>query len=149
MIRVANPLRRSLFGTVRGFLASLRALPPAWVAWVAFLGALNVLGGLFFFESVEGQLVLTAMAVAFILMLAIFRQYGFVRLLGLGHIVVWVPLLPWLWFRLGTIGTGSLLGMWVLAVIAADGISLTIDVVDVVRYWRGERTPTVAAEDFR
>jgi hypothetical protein len=113
------------------------------------VGAVNVLGGLFFFEIIEGQLVLTAMAVAFILMLAIFRQHGFVRLLGLGHIVVWTPLLPWLWLRLQTLGTGSLLGVWLLAVIVADGISLAIDVVDVLRYWRGERTPTVTAESVR
>ncbi len=149
MIRAANPLRRSFFGTLRGFLAGLRSLPPVWRGWVGLVGAVNVLGGLFFFEIIEGQLVLTAMAVAFILMLAIFRQHGFVRLLGLGHIVVWTPLLPWLWLRLQTLGTGSLLGVWLLAVIVADGISLAIDVVDVLRYWRGERTPTVTAENVR
>lgn len=140
-------LRRTLFATLRGFTAGLRTLPRPWRIWVGFLGALNVLGGLFFFETTAGKAVLAATVIAFILMLAIFRRHGFVRLLGLGHIVAWGPLLPWLWVRFQEVGAGSLLGVWLLAVVVADGISLAIDVADVIRWWRGERAPTVTMED--
>jgi hypothetical protein len=67
---------------------------------------------------------------------------GFSRLLGLGHIV-WVPLLFFLWTRLGEIPAVDAFGFWVRAVIAINAMSLVIDAVDVIRYAAGERAETV------
>lgn len=64
---------------------------------------------------------------------------GFVRLLGLGHLIAWVPQIVWyiqmvgdaaVWFR-----------YWLISIIIVNGLSLVIDFVDVVRYSLGDRQP--------
>jgi hypothetical protein len=46
---------------------------------------------------------------------------------------------PWkVWMALLLI-----VNLGLLAVLALDSISLVIDAADVVRYWKGERTPTI------
>ena len=39
------------------------------------------------------------------------------------------------------------LSYWLLAVIVFDSISLVIDMVDVARYWMGERQPILTADN--
>ncbi len=63
------------------------------------------------------------------------------RLLGLGHIVAWVPMLLWLVPRLRALDPGTAFGRWLLAVVVLDLASLAIDFVDVGRYLAGERQP--------
>ncbi len=75
-------------------------------------------------------------------MTAIFAVKGFVRLLGIGHIF-WVPMVPWLWTRLDQVEPESLIGYWIIAVVALNSISLIIDAIDVVRYVAGDREPYV------
>ncbi len=36
---------------------------------------------------------------------------------------------------------------WLLAVTVFDSISLVIDVVDIARYWMGERQPILKADN--
>ncbi len=79
-----------------------------------------------------------------VIMMTMFAKYGFVRLLGLGHIP-WLFTVPWLWLQLAqTIESGAFY-YWLLAVVVIDSISLVIDAVDAVRYWKGERQPTITA----
>ena len=64
----------------------------------------------------------------------LYEQVGYVRLLGLPHLVFWTPVYVWVLLRRRTIGTNSLFGKYVLLYLAIAGISLVIDLVDVVRY---------------
>jgi hypothetical protein len=50
-------------------------------------------------------------------------------------------MLIWLVFRLDHIPEGTLFYGWLLTLIAIDTLSLLIDIVDLVRYLRGDRTP--------
>jgi hypothetical protein len=69
-----------------------------------------------------------------------------VRILGLGHIP-WLFTVPWLWLRLGEMAAdGLFFYYWLLAVIILDGISIVIDVIDLIRYGMGERQATVTIE---
>jgi hypothetical protein len=77
-----------------------------------------------------------------ILMTLLTHWTGFSRLLGLGH-VVWIPLLLFLWARLGGAPATDLFGLWIRGVIALDAISLVIDATDVIRWLIGERGETV------
>ncbi len=77
-----------------------------------------------------------------LLQIAIFSAKGFVRLLGIGH-VVWVPMVAWLWTRLEGVPAGSLFRYWLLATIVLVSLSVLIDAIDVIRYLRGERDPYV------
>ena len=112
--------------------------------WISLLLLVNLVVPLAVIGTVEGQAVLAAMVLGALTQTAIFRSKGFVRLLGIGHIY-WVPLLPWLWTRLGGFPPNEPFTMWMTAVIVLTFVSLVIDVSDVWRYIGGERTPHLTA----
>lgn len=126
---------------MRAFMRGMRSLAWPWQAWVSVLGGVNVVGGVAYVGRPEGQATLVAMAVAMGIMVAVVQGRGFVRLVGIGHLVAWIPLLAWLALRLNEIPTGGGLRSWVLSILVLNGLSLAIDLVDVVRYTRGEREP--------
>jgi len=57
-----------------------------WPLCVAMLMALNMAGLLFFIHTLEAKVVLGSTLAGAMLMMFIFSRYGFVRLMGLGHI---------------------------------------------------------------
>jgi hypothetical protein len=110
------------------------------VVWIGFLVAANFAGSLLFIHTLEGQVVLAAAMVGVIIQLTIFSTEGFVRLLVIGH-VVWIPMIPWLWSRyvhLPSMETDSFFAFWLITVMVVDGLSLIIDMANVVRYIHGE-----------
>ncbi len=124
------------------FNKGLLAMPLPWRLWLLLLLALNLMAPLIFIGRVEAKATLGALLVSMALMTGLTRLSGFSRLLGLGHIV-WIPLLSFLWTRLGEIPAADAFGLWVRAVIAIDATSLVIDAVDVIRYAAGQRAETV------
>ena len=99
---------------------------------------------LFYLGTLEGKAVLGAFVFGALFQGAIFSSKGFVRLLGIGHIV-WVPMVAWLWTRLDVAPANSLFKYWLLATIVLVSLSLLVDAVDVIRYLRGERDPYLAS----
>ena len=91
----------------------------------------------------EAQIVLFTAIVGLGIMSVIYSEMGFVRLMGIGHIG-WVPLVFLLWLRLDHATPGSAFGYWLIAVIVLDGVSLFIDITDVLRYSKSERQPLLA-----
>jgi hypothetical protein len=128
--------------TMISFMKTMFALPKPWVAWVMLLVAVNVVISLFYLTTVEAQVILGAALIGFIIQIAIFSAKGFVRLLGIGHIL-WIPMVFWLWSRLDLAAPDSFFHSWLIAVIVLDTISLVIDATDVIRYWNGERNPQI------
>ena len=131
---------------VIGFTKGLMSMPMLWPVWLGLLVAVNVAGPIYFFEALEAKVVLAAFLASAALMTAIFATKGFVRLLGIGHIF-WVPMVPWLWIRLDQVGPGDPIGYWMIAVVIADGISVIIDAIDVLRYLKGERQPYISVSN--
>ena len=125
------------------FNRGLLAMPLPWRLWLVLLLTLNLIAPLVFIERLEAQVTLAALLVSMALMTGLTGLSGFSRLVGLGHIV-WVPLLFFLWTRLGEIPAADAFGLWVRAVIAINATSLVIDAVDVIRYAAGERAETVS-----
>lgn len=114
-------------------------MPLPWNLWVMALGLVNLLGGLYFFQGLEGKMALVAMMGAMLVMLMIFKNCGFVRLMGLGHIIFWTP---FLFFSLWRISSGQLpndLKAWLTLVSVFNGTSLVLDFWDLTRYLKGER----------
>ena len=124
------------------FIKTMLALPKPWVAWVMLLMAVNVVIPLFYVTTIEAQVILGAALIGAIIQTAIFSTKGFVRLLGVGHIL-WVPMVFWFWSRLDLAAPDSFFHSWLIAVIVLDTISLVIDATDVIRYWNGERNPQI------
>ena len=128
---------------ILGFFKKLHQMPLAWIVWVHFLAMVNILGSLFFIDTWQGKLALTMMCVAFISIVWLFKKFGFVRLLGLGHFV-WIPMIVSFIFYSGAdLLNGDLLHQWLLLLITVNSISLIIDIVDVLRYLKGETGPTL------
>ena len=66
-----------------------------WNLWMGLLGLVNIGGGLLYIRTMEGQLALLCMMAAFVIMWVIYIKKGFVRLLGLGHLIAWTPQVVW------------------------------------------------------
>ena len=72
----------------------------------------------------------------------IFLELGFVRLIGLGHLVFWTPLVVILWRALRSPALPPTPARWLLwACLATLTVSLGFDLVDTIRYLMGERAP--------
>ena len=87
-------------------------------------------------------MVLVAMIVSATVMMAMSGKFGFTRILGLGH-VLWIPLVFYLWTRLGQHAPDEPFGIWIRFLMVVNTVSVVIDVIDVVRYVRGDCAETV------
>lgn len=124
---------------VTTFMNGLMSMPWYWQIWVNLLGLVNFVIPLFFLKHKEARVVLAAICCAAPLMMVLTAATGFTRILGLAHIVFWVPLVAYLLRRLPEIPAQGFYGSWLRSVVAIDLVSLVIDVSDVIRYIGGER----------
>lgn len=116
------------------------SMPFPWNAWVMVLGMVNFIGGIYFFSRPEGKMALIAMMGAMLVMHFIYKTRGFVRLLGLGHIIFWTPFLLFSLWRLQTSALPEDFKIWLILVSILNGASLVIDFWDIWRYLNGERS---------
>lgn len=119
------------------------ATQPQWVQiWVNILGGVVVASALVLAFSKHTRMAALAIVVSLAgiipMMLWMYDQFGYVRLLGLPHIIFWTPLVAYLFWRLRDpmIGVPFRQVMWVLIVVLC--ISLAFDYADVARYLLGE-----------
>jgi len=115
------------------------AQEPLWLqAWIYWLGIANVASVLFVWKSVEARWAAAAFVGVILFGGWLFDQVGYVRLMGLPHVVFWTPLLVYLYRRRATIDPKTVTGAYLYVLFATDGISLVIDYIDVVRYLLGD-----------
>lgn len=129
-------------------LAEAIATQPAWVGlWLnvlllgAFVAPLSLLiwktsrkaGFITFISSAAGAFAVEMM----------FAAMGYVKLLGLPHVILWTPVVI---FLLAQQKRGDM-PVWprqiMRAIIAIICVSLAFDYADVIRYFLGERAPLV------
>ena len=134
-----------MFKALIGFNRGVLAMAKPWQLWMVCLVTANLVLPFFFLGTPEATVVLVGVGVSLVIMMTLFAKLGFVRLLGLGHIP-WLFTIPWLWSRLGQTVESGPFYYWLVAVVVLDSISLVIDMVDVVRYWMGDRKPTIPAD---
>ncbi len=127
-----------------GFLKAVLSIPGPILVWVMFLFSVNLIPALIFIETLEARVVLGGLVAGAILQTWIFSKKGFVRLLGLGH-VLWLPMVVWLGYRVPLADPGSLFAYALSAIVIVNSLSLAIDTIDVIRYVRGDREPTFSA----
>ena len=75
----------------------------------------------------------------------IYNQMGYVKMLGLAHIIFWTPLVIYFFLILRG-GNVARWPRWIItAAVLTIGVSLAFDYTDLVRYALGNRTPTFMA----
>jgi len=111
-----------------------------WIlrGWVYWLMAINTASVLFVIWRVEARFILLAWVINLFFMPFLFDQFGYTRILGLSHIVVWTPLLIYLWPRLRHHPAASFYGGYLWLLFVSDLISLGFDYVDLLRYLAGD-----------
>jgi len=87
-----------MFKILIGFNKGVLAMAKPWQLWMVFLVAANLVLPFFFLGTPEATVVLAGVGVSMVIMMTLFAKFGFVRLLGLGHIP-WLFTVPWLWSR--------------------------------------------------
>ena len=124
------------------FNRGILKLPVQWRLWMMLLVTANLIVPLFYLGSLEAQVVLSTMALSMGLFTILTARFGFTRILGLGHIL-WIPLLVFLWSRLGENPTDQFYGLWIRGLMILNSLSLMLDGADVFRYITGDRAETV------
>jgi len=110
-----------------------------WRIWVIVMLVVNMSGGLVFITILEGQLALLSLMGASIVMAIIYHRYGFVRLMGWGHILFWTPLIVYFIWVIKTQNPSGIFYLWLLSTTLVNGLSLLLDITDVTRYYLGDK----------
>lgn len=112
-----------------------------WVIrlWAAYLVSINMVA-IVFIDTIYGQVVLGTLILASIILNRIYSKFGYVRLLGIAH-MVWIPMLVWIGLSLPMLSMNWNLYVWLCVLTITNSISLIIDSVDVIRYVLGDRQP--------
>ena len=118
---------------------------PAWVLyWMYWMGFINFAAIFFVWKKVEARWILAAMIANMVFMgQFLFPTYGYVRLLGLSHIIFWTPLAIYLFRRNVFQKPKGIYDLYLLAVLITISVSLVFDYIDLARYLMGETDPMV------
>ncbi len=128
--------------------AEALAAQPQWIVWwVNWMMAVFVVSSLVFLFSGATRMSALFTALAFflgaVLLNLMYNQMGYVRLLGLPHLVFWIPLAAHLWKRLRSGKVTGLFRSVMIVLLVTILVSLVLDIADVARYIFGDRTPTI------
>ena len=116
------------------------AQEPIWLqAWIYWMVVVNTASFLFL-KQIEARWVLAAWIGNLIFMILLYENVGYVRLLGLSHVIFWTPLLVYLFRRRDKLSGAT--GVWLRILMATLALSLVVDYVDVARYVMGDREPS-------
>lgn len=120
---------------------------PWWLqAWVGIL-VLAIAGALLFVIGreqgkwrvrPEAVAILASAVLASMIMDWIYANYGYVRLLGLGHLIAWTPVYLWILTHRQRFPPATAYGKYIRIYLIIAGVSLVIDAADVVRYLLGD-----------
>jgi hypothetical protein len=114
------------------------ALPVGWRLWVLWLMAINTAAFLYL-KKPQGRVIAVAWIGNVVTMMVMYWLMGYVRLLGLSHVIWWTPLFVWLLPKVLRERPSGGFGLWLKLLIVSDLASLVLDYSDVIRYILGER----------
>ncbi len=115
----------------QAYVADLPQWVRMWMGWMEF----TFLSSLWFLLArVEARWVLaTAVATVFGSLLVGYL-FGWSDLWGAVHLVLWTPLVAWLWRRRPSLAGRSGFAVWVHLLMATIITSLAFDIVDLTRW---------------
>jgi hypothetical protein len=117
------------------------ATQSQWIkVWLNILVGVLALSIPFSFVRVEARWSLLGLVAGAGGVMLLYSQFGYSRILGLGHVVAWTPLVVYLLARRASWQVASTwAGKWIVAAVAVLLVSLAFDYVDVIRWLLGER----------
>lgn len=129
-------------------LGEAMAAEPLWLrTWIQVLVAAH-LGSLLFVAGreqgrwkvrTEPIAILSVFLAAGLAMGRLYEEIGYVRLLGIAHLVFWTPVYAWVLFaRRERHPLRTPFGAYLHFYLVIAGISLAIDAIDVARYMMGD-----------
>ncbi len=116
------------------------ALPIGWRLWVLWLMTVNT-GCVFFLRRPTAKIIGVAWLGNVATMTIMYWLFGWVRLLGLSHVIWWTPLFVWLLPIVYRERPSGKYAIWLYVLIVSDLASLVIDYIDVIRYVLGDTAP--------
>ena len=126
---------------------AVMATQPTWLISYLFVLTAANLGAVFFIVKrtaagwrprYEAIAIIIAFLLAGEFMEYLYGQYGYVRLLGLAHIVCWTPVYVWIFTHRKDYETAPYFSKFIMFYLLMAGLSLFIDTIDVARYVLGE-----------
>lgn len=112
---------------------------PGWVkTWLFALNIIFLLSPLFLPWWIASVVLLGYIASGPLLLAFAVHNGGLTRVMGIGHLVPWLPLMAWLLVvAMPTLTATSLVYLWLL--VAMTALCLLLDVYDLSRWARGDR----------
>lgn len=119
-----------------------------WVkGWLFFLNGVFLLAFAFLEDPAAKWILAAYVASGPLLAWFMVQQRGLTKLLGLAHLLPWIPLLVYLTLRVSSNVAGPLVSVsvapafavYLYVMLACLALCLSLDVWDAVRYLRGER----------
>ena len=128
------------------FNAAIATQEPWLQAWIMLLVITNLLAVLFvvskqesgFKVRPEALAILLSFVAAAVFMTWLYNQYGYVRLLGIAHLVFWLPVYVWVLNKYRNSDYSGWFQRYITLYLVIAGISLVVDFIDVVRYFLGQ-----------
>jgi len=127
------PFNEAMFTLASGWMI-------VWLYWMSF--AIIVTPTVLIFSKatrLDAVIVFLTNLAMFVGMAWIYEQMGYVRMMGIVHVILWTPLFIYLFLRAkkGEMPLLCRLAIWMF--VATLAVSLVFDYTDVARYLLGER----------
>lgn len=127
-------------GALQAFSADLQTAPQWVQLWVSWMTLVMALAFVFAFFRKEARVAALVIVLTIPAMVGLHAAIGFVRLLGVVHVVLWTPLMIYLWRRRAHWRVkDTIAGKYLLVLFVTMMISLVFDYADVARWLLGER----------
>ena len=111
-----------------------------WLYWMSFAIAITPLVLIFSKATrLDAVIVFLTNLAMFVGMAWIYEQMGYVRMMGIVHVILWTPLFIYLFLRAKNGEMPLLCRLIIWMFVATLAVSLVFDYTDVVRYLLGER----------
>ncbi|MEQ8166102.1 MAG: hypothetical protein RIC93_08510 [Alphaproteobacteria bacterium] len=121
-------------GTPAASLLDVALQQPTWMTiWLFWLAGLNA-ASILFVRQVEPRWVLAAFLANVVFMSWFYPLVNDGRLMGLGHILFWTPLLIYLYRRRPRLESARLSTKYLYALFITDSLALATDYINLARY---------------
>ncbi len=111
-----------------------------WLYWMSFAIIVTPLVLVFSKATRRDALIVLLTNIAMLVGMGwVYEQMGYVRLMGIVHVILWTPLLVYLFLRAKKGEMPLLCRLFIWMFVATLAVSLVFDYTDVARYLLGER----------